>query len=850
MKNCKFCKKELSDEAVKCSSCHNSVNSDESIDKLNKGDPRIQKLLDKWINLYKSKKFKPAIEIFNSIMILDPKNIDSLNNLWICYHLSGDNDKAISSLDEALLLDPGNINTIKNRRALMQKIAVSKNYNFLNKLKNYSIADKFSSFNDKVVTVILKTKKLVVENVLEVFEKKNRRKLAMLFLLFLLVSVYVFNKEIMLFIKNHFWPDNVTVVESTNSWSLRPWVSKKELYKAVVKIMFKDNNSKNKYIWSGLIFSENWLIVTNNHLVENVNLLSANWEMKICITLWFENPPDCKYNWELVVRNPKTDLAIIKIKGNYIECDYLDLFEDKEVKNVSQLETKIKILWYPSVKWDRIVVKKWKITWYDKDINFKTDTPINRGNSWWGAFDEKNIFLGIPSYTITEKIWKIWYVITKKKISDRFQSLLLSNYPENENFKDMNFLYKKQYWIDGNFWKEWWLDWKTVVELFDWIEKNMKDYEWVILKANQIIKLKPLSPQAYKYLWDSYRSLNNYDSALVYYRNLYLIDPYNLISVLSYWNCLSLLWRYEEAIDIYDWLAKVSMNKDELAILYNNIALTYLRLCNTEASKKYYLLALDYNPENELIKINLEKLKNWCSKVTWNESQESILNRLSYKDKYVFAEVQLLSPIWIKSRYYYSYYIWDENITGKLDRNLSGHKEEILVSKDFQNIWIKNSTLNYHNHIGITLWFNDADINKKLFAQIRNIKWCTWTKCYFSMLFFNKSDKTICSALNYYTDKKATYTEIDMSKVLGSEQIWKFCSPGTQLSDIQYVRFAIWIDNTDWIESSYYITDFIFDESKIVDDYIKLLYNNESWIIYLKNDEGVDELFEKNKKAE
>lgn len=84
------------------------------IEKL-KANPNDTKLLVQIAGLYdKAHQFKDAAEYYGKAVRLDPKNLETRNQMASCLYYSGDIDGAIAQLQQSLKADPKNVNALFN----------------------------------------------------------------------------------------------------------------------------------------------------------------------------------------------------------------------------------------------------------------------------------------------------------------------------------------------------------------------------------------------------------------------------------------------------------------------------------------------------------------------------------------------------------------------------------------------------------------------------------------------------------------------------------------------------------------------------------------------------------------
>ena len=84
------------------------------IEKL-KTNPNDTKILIQIAGLYnKAHQFKDAADYYGKALRLDPKNVDTRNEMASCLYYTGDADGAIAQLQQSLKTDPGNVNALFN----------------------------------------------------------------------------------------------------------------------------------------------------------------------------------------------------------------------------------------------------------------------------------------------------------------------------------------------------------------------------------------------------------------------------------------------------------------------------------------------------------------------------------------------------------------------------------------------------------------------------------------------------------------------------------------------------------------------------------------------------------------
>lgn len=248
----------------------------------------------------------------------------------------------------------------------------------------------------------------------------NRVLIIIILLLLLFILLYVFN----------------TKKELNKDFDQEP------ILKSVVKIQYTDLDD-NDWIWSWIMFSKDWLVLTNNHVIQDEKDGESNWKITVCILKEVWKLPVCDYEWKLIIRNATLDLALIKI-NNYTTDNYVRLFDGSSITTALFWKT-INIYGYPLIWWEKVTITKWIVSWFDVNNNIKTDAEVNGWNSWWWAFIW-NTFIWIPSsFLADEWYWKISYIISKNKIYSWIASFLKAEPKTEYNSKDFvstNIMYK------------------------------------------------------------------------------------------------------------------------------------------------------------------------------------------------------------------------------------------------------------------------------------------------------------------------------------------------------------------------------------------------------------------------
>lgn len=161
--------------------------------------------------------------------------------------------------------------------------------------------------------------------------------------------------------------------------------------------------------WSGFFIDKDWIIITNKHVVKNINskyiIILNNWK---------------KYNSKIIYSDKYKDIALLKIistkKFNSLPLHFV---EEK---------TKLKIWQFILTIWNTFwefnnSVSFWIISWLNRKIEnnyikqenlIQTDANINPWNSWWPLINLEWKVIWINTLIIN---WNsnIWFAIKVDK---------------------------------------------------------------------------------------------------------------------------------------------------------------------------------------------------------------------------------------------------------------------------------------------------------------------------------------------------------------------------------------------------------------------------------------------------
>ncbi len=245
---------------------------------------------------------------------------------------------------------------------------------------------------------------------------------------------------------------NLDVYYYSNPFSLKPFVEKEE-----------------KKIWwgSGIIISKNGYILTNKHVVSDLDadysVVTKNWNI---------------YKVDKIWTDPVLDLAVIHV----VNPNWTETYNLKPAKIIN-FDAKINVgefvlaIWNPFAEYSNsvtfgILSAKWRKL---KNNNgslyvwlYQTDTAINPWNSWWPLIDIDWQVIGVNT-AISAQWWWIWFSIP---INQSFVQATLRSIQKNGAIKRP-------------------LLWVSTIQLNKTIAKKYKldRYNWVFVQS--VIKNSP-----------------------------------------------------------------------------------------------------------------------------------------------------------------------------------------------------------------------------------------------------------------------------------------------------------------------------------------------------------------------
>ena len=182
---------------------------------------------------------------------------------------------------------------------------------------------------------------------------------------------------------------------------------RQKILKAVVQVIpLKDDGEPVGWSGSGTIISESGYILTNFHVVGDVETRQIYKNHAILFTEFPDQPPVFKNIAQIVATDPTYDLAVIKInldnKGNKVNTRFTAM----PVGNSNDLipGDAITMVGYPGISGSTITFTQGLMSgWLGEDFEsggknwIKTDGKISHGNSGGAAFNERGELIGVPT---------------------------------------------------------------------------------------------------------------------------------------------------------------------------------------------------------------------------------------------------------------------------------------------------------------------------------------------------------------------------------------------------------------------------------------------------------------------
>jgi len=201
-------------------------------------------------------------------------------------------------------------------------------------------------------------------------------------------------------------PSPTVEVEATEEPTLGP--SARDLAQATVQIWalsLVDDAFEPVWTGSGSVISEDGLILTNAHVVDN--RLDEYDELGVAVLDQTDEPPDMAYLAEVAAVDYALDLAVIRIVSDLdgrptaVELPTVELGDSDEV----EIGDPIRILGYPGIGGETITFTDGVVSGFTSERSLsgrawiKTDATIAGGNSGGMAVNDQGELVGVPSIT-------------------------------------------------------------------------------------------------------------------------------------------------------------------------------------------------------------------------------------------------------------------------------------------------------------------------------------------------------------------------------------------------------------------------------------------------------------------
>lgn len=247
--------------------------------------------------------------------------------------------------------------------------------------------------------------------------------------------------------------------------------------------------------WSWIIVSKNWYILTNKHVVEDLDadysVVTQNWDV---------------YKVDKIWNDPVLDIAVIHI----ISWKWEEIYDLKPAKLIN-FSSKISVwqfvlaignalweydntitLWILSAKWRQLNESNGSLyIWM-----YQTDAAINRGNSWWPLINIAGEVIWVNTAITAIGQW-IWFTIP---INQEFITATLKSIQETWKIQRP-------------------MIWAQVIHLNKTIAKKFKlpNHEWALIQ--KILEKSP-AQKAWLKKWDIILKVNdveiNKDKPIIY----------------------------------------------------------------------------------------------------------------------------------------------------------------------------------------------------------------------------------------------------------------------------------------------------------------------------------------------
>lgn len=366
-----------------------------------------------------------------------------------------------------------------------------------------------------------------------------------------------------------------------------------EIYKAVVRLTNTSPQENQDSLGSGVVFTPNGLVITNNHVIEDSDFGTAFGHITAETLERVDRPSSHAVLAEVVIRNEQYDLAILKITGTP-PSHFIDLMSAPSA-DASFMEKRIRVLGYPPLGGGTITVTRGIVSGFDEIGNLKTDAEINPGNSGGAALDDMDVFLGLPSFVFADSRGKIGFIISMDRIKEWLGTVLKSGVPNSTEQLAASLIASNLNFTNAN------LDQSTkyprILGKFAAVEILLArgEHEKVIPHIEFILNKRPRSALAYHYFGNALLGLGRYIDAVAQFRTSLAYDPRRIPALGNLGVTLAQLGRRNEALQVFEEIIDASENPAELCAAFANIAHIYDLWNQPIVAKQYREKAAELN---------------------------------------------------------------------------------------------------------------------------------------------------------------------------------------------------------------------------------------------------------------
>src|SRR3990172_273808 len=178
-----------------------------------------------------------------------------------------------------------------------------------------------------------------------------------------------------------------------------------DLARAVVQIQALDAGDQAVWHGSGTLISEDGLVLTNGHVVDE--RFDEYDHLGVAITEKTEDPPELKYVAEIAAVDYALDLAVVRIAEDLEGAAVDETFPFVATGNSDAVEIgdEVRILGYPGIGGETITFTDGVVSGFTAERSvggrawIKTDATIAGGHSRGAAVDASGKLIGVPTIT-------------------------------------------------------------------------------------------------------------------------------------------------------------------------------------------------------------------------------------------------------------------------------------------------------------------------------------------------------------------------------------------------------------------------------------------------------------------